>query len=151
RADLELARGLAKHMIENALAISRFSDWMLDVLAQDQESWPLIQTWAQHPSATARRVAARAMHRAPDVLLRRVASTLAEDPDPSVRGAVWQPLTFGASEPPSGWRLNLALEITESSEAPLDLLDQLLLLVRHRSQADTRPPRLTASQRERVR
>lgn len=151
RADLELARELAKHMIDNELAISRFSDYMLDALAQDQESWPLIQAWAQHPSAMARRAAARAMHRAPDVLLRRLASTLAEDPDPSVRGAVWQALTYGASEPPSGWRLNLALEITESSEAPLDLLDQLLSLVRHRSQADTRPPRLTASQRERVR
>jgi hypothetical protein len=151
RADLELARELAKHMIENELAISRFSDWMLDALARDQESWPLIQAWAQHPSATARRAAARAMHRAPDALLRRVAPTLAEDPDSSVRSAIWQALTYGASEPPSGWRLNLALEITESSEAPLDLLDQLLSLVRHRSQADMRPPRLTVSQRERVR
>jgi hypothetical protein len=151
KADLELARQLAKHMIENDLAISRFSDWMLDALARDQESWPLIQAWAQHPSATARRAAARAMHRASDALLRRVAPTLAEDPDPSVRSAIWQALAYGASEPPSGWRLNLALKITESSEAPLDLLDQLLSLVRHRSQADIRPPRLTASQRERVR
>jgi hypothetical protein len=43
------------------------------------------------------------------------------------------------------------LEITESSEAPLELLDQLLSFVRHRSRPDLRPPRLTASQRERVR
>jgi hypothetical protein len=151
RADLELARRLAQHVIDNELAVSRFSDWMLDALAQDRESWPLIHEWAQHPSPVARRAAARAMHRAPDVLLRRVASSLAEDPDPSVRGAVWQALTYGSSQPPSGWRLDLALEITESSEAPLDLLDQLLSLVRHRSQPGKPAPRLTKSQRERVR
>lgn len=151
RADLALARRLADHMIEKELAISRFSDWMLDALARDQDSWPLIQAWAQHPSDVARRAAARAMHGAPDVLLRSVASTLADDPDPSVRGAVWRALTYSASEPPSGWQLNLALVITESSEAPLDLLHQLLSLVRHRSQADTPAPRLTASQRKRVR
>jgi hypothetical protein len=151
RAEPELARRLANHMIESELGITRFSDWMLDALAQDEDSWPLIQAWAQHPSALARRAAARAMHRAPEVLLRRLASTLAEDPDPSVRGAVWQALTYGASELPSGWRLNLALRITESSETPLALLSQLLSLLRHRSQADTPPLRLTASQRERVR
>ncbi len=151
RTDLELARRLAQDMFENELAVSRFSDWMLDALAQDQESWPLVDAWAQDPSAVARRAAARAMHRAPNVLLRRVASTLAEDPDASVRGAMWQALTYGASEPPSGWRLNLALAITESSDAPLDLLDQLLSLVRHRSQPDAPPRHLTRSQREHVR
>lgn len=151
RADMELARQLAQHMIDNELAVSRFSDWMLEALAQDHESWPLIYAWAQHPSPGARRAAVRAIHRAPDALLRRVASTLAQDPDPSVRAAVWQALTYGASGSPAGWRLSLALEITESSEAPLGLLDQLLSLVRHRPQPGKPALRLTKSQREHVR
>ena len=61
RVDVELARRLAAHMIENELSISRFSDWMLDELARDKESWPLIEAWAQDGSAAVRRRAARAV------------------------------------------------------------------------------------------
>jgi hypothetical protein len=149
--DFGVARRLATHMIENELTIARFSDWLLAQLANDEESWPLIEAWSQHPSAVVRGAAARAVHRAPDPLVRRIASTLSEDPNPSVRSAVWQALVYGASGPPSGWRLSLALAITEASEVPLDLLVSLLSSVRHRSRPGARTRRLTSSQRERVR
>lgn len=144
----ELARTLANQMFESEMTISRFSDWMVDELAGNAVNWPLIETWARSPSGMARRAAARALHRAPDALVRRVGPTLAQDSEASVRNAAWHALTYGQSDPPSGWRLNLALELTETSEAPLDLLDRLLSTLRHRTGSDLR---LTATQRERVR
>jgi hypothetical protein len=142
----ELATDLATHMIENELAIARFSDRMLDELARERANWPLIQRWAAHPSPNVRSAAARTLNRAPEELARRVTSSLTQDPDIGVRDQLWRALVYGGA-PPSGWRLDVALALTEASETPLELLDQLLGVIRHRANGKTR---LSAKQRETV-
>ena len=140
-----LATRLAAHMVEHELAIARFSDAMLDQLAHEQANWPLLQRWAADPSPGVRGAAARALRRAPEELVRRVAPALARDSDVSVRDRLWHTLVYGGG-PLAGWRLDLAFALAEASTAPLDSLGQLLGALRHR--ADGGPDRLTAKQRE---
>jgi hypothetical protein len=140
-----LAKRLAAHMVEHELAIARFSDAMLDELAHEQANWPLLQRWAADPSPGVRGAAARALRRAPEELVRRVAPALARDSDVSVRDQLWHTLVYGGG-PLAGWWLDLAFALAEASTAPLDSLAQLLGALRHR--ADGGPARLTAKQRE---
>jgi hypothetical protein len=128
----ELAGRLATYMVENQLAIVRFSDRMLDQLARDPASWPLIERWAADPLPGIRNAAARALSRAPEELARRVTPILAQHADVDVRRQLWHALVYGGT-PLDGWRLDVALALTEASETPLELLDQLLGLVRHRA------------------
>jgi hypothetical protein len=140
-----LATRLATHMVKHQLTIARFSDPMLDELARQQATWPLIQRWAADPSPGARAAAARALNRAPEELARRVAAALAHDADPSVRDQLWHTLVYGGV-PLAGWRLDLALVLAEASATPLDRLGQLLGMLGHRG--DGGPARLSAKQRE---
>jgi hypothetical protein len=140
----ELATRLATHMIENELAIVRFSDRMLDELAREQANWPLIQRWSADPSPRVRSAAARALNRAPEALARRVARALVQDTDVGVRDQLWRVLVYG-SAPLAGWRLDVAFALTEASATPLDFLDQLLGMRRHRADG---PARLSAKHRK---
>jgi hypothetical protein len=142
----ELATRLAIHMTQNELAIARFSDRMLDELARKQANWPLIQRWAADPSPSVRGAGARALGRAPEELARRVAPILADDADAGVRRQLWHALVFG-SAPLAGWRLDVALSVTEASDTPLESLGQLLGVFRHRAGGEAR---LSAKQRRRV-
>jgi hypothetical protein len=141
----ELGMRLAKYMIDNELAIARFSDRMVEVLARERANWLLIQRWAADPSPRVRSAAARTLHRAPGELARRIAPTLAHDPDTSVRDQLWHALVYGGT--PSGWRLDVALTLTEASETSLELLGQLLSVIRYR--ADSKAP-LSSKQRQKV-
>jgi hypothetical protein len=142
----ELGMRLATYMIDNELAIARFSDRMVDELARERVNWPLIQRWAADPSPHVRSAAARALHRAPEELARRITPTLAQDPDTTVRDQLWRALVYSAT-PPSGWRLDVALTLTEASETSLELLGQLLGIIRHRADSKTR---LSSKQRQKV-
>jgi hypothetical protein len=142
----ELGMRLATYMIDNELAIARFSDRMVDELARERANWPLIQRWAADPSPRVRGAAARALHRAPEELARRIMPTLAQDPDTSVRDQLWRALVYGGT-PPSGWRLDVALTLTEASETSLELLGQLLGVIRHRADSKTR---LSSKQRQKI-
>jgi hypothetical protein len=140
-----LATRLAAHMIEHQLTITRFSDAMLDDLAGQQATWPLIQRWAADPSPGVRGAGARALNRAPEELARRVAATLAQDADVSVRDQLWHTLVYGGAAL-SGWRVDLAFALAEASATPLDSLGQLLAALGHR--AGGGPARLSAKQRK---
>lgn len=142
----ELGIRLATYMIDNELAIARFSDRMVDELARERANWPLIQRWAADPSPRVRGAAARALHRAPEELARHIMPTLALDPETSVRDQLWRALVYGGT-PPSGWRLDVALTLTEASETSLELLGQLLGVIRHRADSKTR---LSSKQRQKI-
>jgi hypothetical protein len=133
-------------MVEHELAIVRFSDRMLDELARDPASWPLIERWAADPSPGVRSAAARTLNRAPEELAQRVTPTLVDHADVGVRRQLWHVFVYGGTEL-SGWRLDVALALTEASESPLEQLGQLLGVVRHRANGKTR---LNAKQRETV-
>jgi hypothetical protein len=139
-----LATRLVTHMGEHQLTIARFSDAMLDELARQPATWPLIQRWAEDPSPSVRCAAARTLSRAPEELARRVALALEQDADVSVRDQLWHTLVYGGAPLPS-WRLDVALVLAEASATPLDRLGQLLAALSHR--ADGGPARLGAKQR----
>jgi len=140
-----LATRLVTHMGKHQLTIARFSDAMLDELAGQEATWPLIQRWAEDPSPGLRCAAARTLNRAPEELARRVAPALAHDADVSVHDQLWHTLVYSGATL-AGWRLDLALVLAEASATPLDRLGQLLGALRHR--ADGGPARLSAKQRE---
>jgi hypothetical protein len=144
--DPPLARALAEHAVEKQLAIGRFTDSLLDALVEHRENWPLVERWARDPVASVRTAAVRAAYRAPDALARPILSALARDQDEHVRSMTWQALVYGPPEGPSGWRLDVALEITATSSDPATLLDQLLSAARYR-RSDGPRRRLTATQR----
>lgn len=150
RANPEHARKLAEHAIENGLSIARFTDGLLDALVQDEANWDLIERWSNHASVLVRCSAVRATPHAADLIARPVLTRLASDSEPHVKQTVWRCIVYYSDAPLKAWRLNLALDLTESSESPLDLLDQVLARLRHRAQASGTKVVLTTSQKEKI-
>jgi hypothetical protein len=145
------ARELADHIAKHELVIGRVTHELLNSLAQDPKNWRLIEAWAQDPSPQIRAFAVRAVPRASQEFSRRIFRQRATDPDEMVRDLVWRGLVYYSAQPLAGWRLNLALQLTEANSSSLELLDQVLGMLRQQAVQSGTKPTLTTGQKAAVR
>jgi hypothetical protein len=145
RANQQRAREIATEIVRDDLAVGRFIDELLAELVEARANWPLVQEWSDSPSPRTRAVAARAVWRAPDQLARQILKKLSTDSEEVVRNTAWRATVY-ADNGLVGWRIDLALELTEASLSPLDELDQLLGTLRQQAAVRGSQPRLTRRQ-----
>jgi hypothetical protein len=148
--DGERGREVAEYLIENELALARYSDSLLDALVADEGNWPLVEAWKEHPSPRVRRAAARAVYRADERLARPVLTALIQDEDRSVAATAWQGAVYSRIDGPRSWRLDIALDALKTNDDPLPALNQLLVVVRRRAPTE-KPRRLTTGQWQAIR
>jgi hypothetical protein len=127
------ARALAEYAIANKRSVSLYFDSLLEALAEDRSNWPLITQWAESESVDAKLAAVRAAARADDALARPILTALAQDGDARVTSLAYWRLVYSPAEGPRGWRLDVAIAAAGRSDDPLEALDRLLSVIRHRT------------------